>query len=66
MERQANQPADERTGRKRCRASSERNEEQQAQDLDTQATQPPTSELVVALKALPCPELKTHHHHPKP
>ena len=53
MERQANQPADEPTGRKRCRASSEKNEEQQAQDLDTQATQPPTSELVVALKALP-------------
>ena len=30
-----------------------KNEEQKAKDLDTQATQPPTSELVVALKALP-------------
>ena len=28
-------------------------DDQKAQDLDTQATQPPTSELVVALKALP-------------
>ena len=53
MEHQATQPAAVPTGRKRRRASSKKNEEQQAQDLDTQATQPPTSELVVALKALP-------------
>ena len=53
MERQATQPAAVPTGRKRRRASSKKNEEPKAQDLDTQATQPPTSELVVALKALP-------------
>ena len=53
MERQATQPAAVPTGRKRRRATSKKNEEQKAQDLDTQATQPPTSELVVALKALP-------------
>ena len=53
MERQATQPAAVPTGRKRRRASSKENEEQKAQDLDTQAAQPPTSELVVALKALP-------------
>ena len=53
MERQATQPAAVPTGRKRRRASSKKNEEPKAQDLDTQVTQPPTSELVVALKALP-------------
>ena len=49
----ATQSAAVPTERKRHRASPKKNEEQQAQDLDTQATQPPTSELVVALKALP-------------
>ena len=53
MERQATQPAAVPTGRKRRRASSKENEEQKTQDLDIQAAQPPTSELVVALKALP-------------
>ena len=36
-----------------------KNGDQEAQDLDTQATQPPTSELVVALKALPRAEEPT-------
>ena len=53
MERQATQSAAVPTEHKRHQASSKKNEEEQAQDLDTQATQPPTSELVVALKALP-------------
>ena len=53
MERQATQPAAVPTGRKRRRASSKNNDEQKPQALDMQATQPPTSELVVALKALP-------------
>ena len=50
---QATQPAAVPTGRKRRRASSKKNEDPKAQDLDTQATHPTTSELVVALKALP-------------
>ena len=33
-------------------APRKKNDKQKAQDLDAQATQPPTSELVVALKAL--------------
>ena len=33
-------------------APRKKNDDQKAQDLDAQATQPPTSELVVALKAL--------------
>ena len=42
------------TGRKRRRVcAKKKNEEQKAKELDTQATQPPTSELVVALNALP-------------
>ena len=53
MERQATQPAAVPTGRKRRRASSKNNDEQKAQAPDMQATQPPTSELVIALKALP-------------
>ena len=53
MERQATQPAAVPSGRKRRRASPKKNEEQKAQALDMQATQPPTSELVIALKALP-------------
>jgi len=54
MERQATQPGAVPTGRKRRRVCvKKKNEEQKAQDLDTQATQPPTSELVVVLKALP-------------
>ena len=63
MERQATQPASVPTGRKRRRVCAKKKTEEQ-KALDTQATQPPTSELVVALKVLP--ELKTHHHHPKP
>ena len=53
MERQAIQPAAVPTGRKRRQAFFKKSEEQKVQDLDTQATQPPNSELVVALKALP-------------
>ena len=54
MERQAFQPAAVPTGCKGRRVcAKKKTDEQQAQDLDTQATQPPTSELVVALKALP-------------
>ena len=53
MERQATQPAAVPTGRKRRRASAKKNEEQNAKDLETKTTQPPTSELVVALNALP-------------
>ena len=52
MERQATQPAAVPTGRKRRRVwAKKKNEEPKAQD--TQATQPSTSELVVALNALP-------------
>ena len=51
MERQTTQPAAVPTGRKRRPASSKRNEEQKAKELETQATQPPISELVVALNA---------------
>ena len=56
MERQATQPAAVPSGRKRRRVSSKKQkleEEAQAQALDVKATQPPTSELVVALNALP-------------
>ena len=56
MERQATQPAAVPSGRKRrrvCGKKKEAEEEQKAQALDRQATQPPTSELVLALKALP-------------
>ena len=56
MERQATQPAAVPSGRKRRRVSSKKpklEEEAQAQALDMKATQPPTSELVMALKALP-------------
>ena len=50
MERQATQPAAVPTGRKRCRVcAKKKNEEQKAKDLDTQATQPPTTELVMNL-----------------
>ena len=56
MERQATQPAAVPSGRKRRRVSSNKQkleEEAQAQALDTKATQPLTSELVMALNALP-------------
>ena len=60
MERQATQPAAVPTGRKRRRVcAKKKNGDQEAQDLDTQATQLPTSELVVALKALPRAEEPT-------
>ena len=52
MERQATQPAAVPSGRRRRRVSSKkqkREEEAQAQALELKATQPPTSELVVAL-----------------
>ena len=52
MERQATQPAAVPTGRKRRRVCGKKKnvEEPKAQALDIQATQPPTSELVIALK----------------
>ena len=55
MERQATQPAAVPSGRKRRRVCGKKKilEEAKAQALDMQATQPPTSELVTALKALP-------------
>ena len=55
MERQATQPAAVPTGRKRRRVCGKKKdlEETKAQALDMQATQPATSELVIALKALP-------------
>ena len=55
MERQATQPAAVPSGRKRRRVCGKKKnlEEAKAQALDMQATQPPTSELVMALKALP-------------
>ena len=55
MERQATQPAAVPTGHKRRRVYGEKKnlEKPKAQALDMQATQPPTSELVIALKALP-------------
>ena len=55
MERQATQPAAVHTGRKRRRVCGKKKnlDEPKAQALDMQATQPPTSELVISLKALP-------------
>ena len=66
MERQATQPAAVPSGRKRRRLSKKPKGEEEAQApapdmiglsraeaLDMKATQPPTSELIVALKALP-------------
>ena len=49
MERQATQPAAVPSGRKRRRVSSKK----QKEEAQAEAHQPPTSELVVALKALP-------------
>ena len=43
MERQATQPAAVPTGRKRRRASTKKNEEQKPKELQTKATQPPTT-----------------------
>ena len=55
MDRQATQPAAVPSGRKRRRVSKKQKQEEeaQAQALDKQASQPPTSELVIALNALP-------------
>ena len=56
MDRQATQPAAVPSGRKRRRVSKKQKQEEekaQAQALDKQAIQPPTSELVIALNALP-------------
>ena len=55
MERHATQPAPVPTGRKRRRVCAKKKDEQT----------PPTSELVVALNALPRAE-KAPHHQPKP
>ena len=56
MERQATKPAAVPSERKRRRVSGKKQkleEEAQAQALDMKATQPPTSELVMAFNALP-------------
>ena len=56
MERQATQPAAVPSGRKRRRVSTKKpkvDEETQAPAPDLKTTQPPTSELVVALNAIP-------------
>ena len=55
MERQATQPAAVPSGRKRRRVSpsKKQKEETQAAALDLNASQPPTSELVLALSAIP-------------
>ena len=53
MDRQATQPAAVPSGRKRRRVSKKQKQEEEAQALDKQASQPPTSELVIALNALP-------------
>ena len=55
MERQATQPAAVPTASKRLRVCGKKKivEEPKAQALDMQAPQPPTSELVIALKDLP-------------
>ena len=61
MERQATQPAAVPSGRKRRRASTKKtklDEEAQSQALDRKATLPATSELVVALNALPQSDMK--------
>ena len=61
MERQATQPAAVPSGRKRRRVSTKKQkleEEAQAQALDMKATQPATSELVVALNAIPHSDMK--------
>lgn len=53
MERQATQPAVLPNGRKRCRATAKKNDEQKAKELEAKATETPSSELIVALSALP-------------
>ena len=61
MDRQATQPAAVPSGRKRRRVSSKKPKGETpasdslspAEALDKQATQPPTSELVIALNTLP-------------
>ena len=54
MDRQATQPAAVPSGRKRRRVSSKKPKgETPAEALDKQVTQPPPSELVIALNALP-------------
>ena len=54
MERQATQPAAVATGRKRRRVSGKKPKlEAEAETLHKQAQQPPTSELVLTLNALP-------------
>ena len=53
MERQATQPAVLPTGCKRCRATAKKNDEQKAKELETKATETSSSELIVALSALP-------------
>ena len=53
MEHQATQPAVLSTGCKRCRATAKKNDEQKAKELEAKATETPSSELIVALSALP-------------
>jgi len=63
MERQTTQPAAVPSGRKRRRVSEKKKKEEtaeekaQAQALDQQAAQPPTSELTLALQAIPRAEV---------
>ena len=53
MEHQATQPAVLSTGCKRCRATAKKNDEQKAKELEAKATETSSSELIVALSALP-------------
>ena len=52
-EHQATQPAVLSTGCKRCRATAKKNNEQKAKELEAKATETSSSELIVALSALP-------------
>lgn len=53
MESQATQPAVLPTGCKCCRASAKKNDEQKAKELEAKAMETLSSELIVALSALP-------------
>ena len=52
-EHQATQPAVLSTECKRCRATAKKNNEQKAKELEAKATETSSSELIVALSALP-------------
>ena len=60
MKRQATQPAAVPTGRKRRRASTKKNEEQKAKELQTKATQPPTTGAIT-WSLLMCSTLESIH-----